>query len=103
MLGPLVSIHLWIQFRGGRVRVDLGDEPPWNLLAISFLLRFLIESIYVWLAIRRLSMADFPVFPKYVSHNGVGEWPTQPYLIRPREWLRETVYEQIETHSGFLD
>ena len=79
-----------------------ATRPLWNLLAISFLLWFLLESIYVWLAIRRFSMGDFPVFPKYISHEGAGEWPAQPHLIRLRDWLRETGYEQIETTRAFL-
>jgi len=80
----------------------MATGPLWNLLAISFLLWFLLESIYMWLAIRKFSMDDLPVFPKHVSLGGTREWPAQPYFIRVREWLRETGYEQIEATRAFL-
>ena len=108
LLGILSRWARWLLFTFGfsfaavEFEWALATRPLWNLLAISFLLWFLLESIYMWLAICRFSMGDLPIFPKYVSREGMGEWPTQPHLIRLREWLRETGYQQTETARAFL-
>ncbi len=109
---PLMGIFSrwarWLLFTFGFAFVALEFEwvvaqrPLWILLAISFLIWFLIQTIYVWFAIRRFSLADLPVFPKFVLREDLGEWPTQSQFIHLREWLRKKGYEQIEASHAFL-
>lgn len=77
-------------------------RPLWNLVAIFFLFWLFFETIYLWIFIRRFSMANLPVHPQYFTLPNKGEWPMQPHFIRIREWLRENGYEQIEALKANL-
>ena len=49
----------------------LIDRPLWVLAVSGFILWFLFETLYNWLAIAALSVSPYPLFPKY-SINSSG-------------------------------
>jgi hypothetical protein len=86
---PIVGAKLCQDFQ-------LIDRPLWVLALAGFIIWFLVETLYNWLAIAALSVSPFPLFPKY-SVNGSGEeWPVQPRFLKIREWLRAQGFRQVQ-------
>ena len=72
------------------------DRPYWVLVFAFFLLWFLGETLYNWLAISALSVSPLPLFPRYAINASGEEWPVQPRLLKVREWLRAQGFRQTQ-------
>ncbi len=70
---------------------------PFGVLSIfCFLLWFLLETLYNWVAIAAMSRGDIPLFPRYESNDSGDEWPSSRKYIGLREWIREKGFVRIE-------
>jgi hypothetical protein len=74
----------------------LIDRPFWVLASVFFLVWFLGETLYNWLAISALSVSPLPLFPRYAVNTSGEEWPVQPRLLKIREWLRAQGFRQVQ-------
>jgi len=74
----------------------LIERPFWALATAFFLLWFLCETLYNWLAIAAHSLSPLPLFPRYVVNASGDEWPVQPRLLKIREWLRGQGFRQVQ-------
>ena len=68
---------------------DVSSRPLWALALFCFLLWFLLETLYNWLAIDALSRSELPLFPDFRQNTRGNEWPAQPRFIQLREMLRK--------------
>ena len=101
---PVLSIvDRWLRWAGFALGAAMMcenfqwiDRPYWTLVALFFILWFLGETLYNWLAISALSLSPMPLFPKYVPNDSGEEWPTQPRLLKIRSWLREQGFHQAQ-------
>jgi hypothetical protein len=97
----------WLVFAfGGAIfsqYYELIDRPFWALATAFFLLWFLGETLYNWLAISALSGSPLPLFPRYAVNTSGEEWPVQPRLMRIREWLRAQGFRQIQAVKAEID
>src|SRR6185503_20082803 len=74
---PVVSILdrwlRWFVFAFGAAQISFDfkiiDRPYWVLVIVFFIIWFLGETLYNWLAISALSASPFPLFPKYVLNQ----------------------------------
>ncbi len=76
--------------------LKLIDRPYWVLAVAFFVLWFLGETLYNWLAISAHSLSALPLFPRYSVNTTGEEWPVQPRLLRIREWLRAEGFRQVQ-------
>ena len=72
------------------------DRPFWALADVFFILWFLGETLYNWLAITAHSLSPLPLFPRYTANTTGEEWPVQPRLLKIREWLRAQGFRQVQ-------
>lgn len=81
-----------------KVTLDLGllDRPFWVLAAGYFLLWFLGETIYNWLAIHALNVSPLPLFPRFTLNSSGEEWPTNPRFLKIRDWLRTHGFKHVQ-------
>ncbi|MFT3868677.1 MAG: hypothetical protein QM715_09270 [Nibricoccus sp.] len=81
-----------------KVTLDLGwlDRPFWVLATGYFLLWFLGETIYMWLAIHALSVSPLPLFPRFTINSSGEEWPTNPRFLTIRDWLRSHGFKHVQ-------
>jgi hypothetical protein len=90
----------WFVFAFGAAQLchdfNLIDRPYWALAAVFFILWFLCETLYNWLAISALSVSPLPLFPRYAINASGEEWPVQPRLMKIRDWLRAHGYRQAQ-------
>lgn len=101
---PLLSILdrwlRWFVFAFGAAQMchdfQLINRPFWALAAVFFLIWFLGETLYNWLAISALSVSPLPLFPRYVVNASGEEWPVQSRLLKIREWLRTQGFRQTQ-------
>jgi hypothetical protein len=101
---PVLSIAdrwlRWLVFAFGAAQLcqdfDLIHRPFWALAAMFFLIWFLGETLYNWLAITAHSLSPLPLFPRYVVNSSGDEWPVQPRLLKVREWLRGQGFRQVQ-------
>jgi hypothetical protein len=101
---PVVSILdrwlRWFVFAFGAAQIaqdfQLINRPYWVLVLVFFILWFLGETLYNWIAISALSVSPLPLFPRYVLNQSGEEWPVQPRLLRVREWLRAEGFRQTQ-------
>lgn len=101
---PIVAIIdrwlRWIVFPivGAKLCLDFGlvDRPLWVLSLAGFIIWFLVETMYNWLAIAALSVSPFPLFPRYSLNSSGEEWPIQPRFLKIREWLRAQGFRQVQ-------
>ncbi|HVS53104.1 MAG TPA: hypothetical protein VHD62_12180 [Opitutaceae bacterium] len=104
MASPVLSIVdrwlRWFVFAFGAAQLsrdfELIDRPFWVLAAVFFLVWFLGETLYNWLAITAHSLSPLPLFPRYAVNAGGDEWPVQPRLLKIREWLRGQGFRQTQ-------
>ena len=82
---------------------QLIDRPFWVLAVAGFILWFLVETLYNWLAIAALSVSPFPLFPRYALNTSGEEWPVQPRFLKIREWLRSQGFRQIQALKAEVD
>jgi hypothetical protein len=70
---------------------------PFAVLAVTaFLLIFLIETLYNWLAISALSQSPIPLFPRFSVNASGEEWPAVARIVAVRDWLRKNKYTQVQ-------
>lgn len=101
---PVVAIlERWLRwlifsFGAAHICVDFGliDRPYSTLVVVFVLLWFLGETLYNWLGIQALSVSPLPLFPRYTVNPGGEEWPTQPRLLKIREWLRAQGFKSVQ-------
>ena len=90
----------WFVFAFGAAQLsrdfNLIDRPFWALAAMFFILWFLGETLYNWLAISALSISPLPLFPRYTINTSGEEWPVQPRLLKIRDWLRAQGFRQVQ-------
>jgi hypothetical protein len=67
------------------------------VLAIGFfLLWFLGETLYNWIAIHALSVSPLPLFPRFTINTSGEEWPTNPRFLEIRDWLRTQSFKHVQ-------
>ena len=90
----------WFVFSFGAAQLchdfNLLDRPFWVLATVFFIVWFLGETLYNWLAISALSVSPLPLFPRYVVNTSGEEWPVQPRLMKIRDWLRSHGFRQAQ-------
>jgi hypothetical protein len=88
----------WFVFAFGAAQLsrdfELIDRPFWAIAASFFILWFLGETLYNWLAISALSISPLPLFPRYEINTSGEEWPVHPRLLKVRDWLRGQGFKQ---------
>jgi len=110
MASPVLAIFVrWLRwflftFGGAFLAVQWGwsSRPFWVLAMGLFLVWFMFETIYNWLAISALSQSPLPLFPHYVVNDSGEEWPTHPRLLKVREWLRSGKFTQVQALKAEL-
>ena len=110
LASPVLAIFVrwlrWLLFAlaGAFLAGELGwsTRPFWVLAIGLFLVWFMGETIYNWLAISALSQSPLPLFPHYVANDSGEEWPTHPRLLRVREWLRAGRFTQVQALKAEL-
>lgn len=101
---PIVSIAdrwlRWLVFSFGAAHLcadfNLIDRPFWVLAVAFFIVWFLGETLYNWLAITAHSLSPLPLFPRYSVNSSGDEWPVQPRLLKIRDWLRAQGFRQVQ-------
>ena len=101
---PLLAIAdrwlRWFVFAFGAAQMchdfELVDRPYWVLTVVFFIVWFVGETLYNWLAISALSISPIPLFPRYAVNTSGEEWPVQPRLLKIREWLRTQGFRQTQ-------
>ena len=101
---PLLAIAdrwlRWFVFAFGAAQMcrdfELVDRPYWVLTVVFFIVWFVGETLYNWLAISALSISPIPLFPRYAVNTSGEEWPAQPRLLKIREWLRTQGFRQTQ-------
>lgn len=101
---PLVSILSrwiwWFVFAFGAAQMcrdfHLINRSYPVLVVIFFIVWFLCETLYNWLAISALSVSPLPLFPRYALNQSGEEWPVQPRFLKVREWLRAQGFRQTQ-------
>ena len=104
LASPLLSIVdrwlRWFVFAFGAAQLcrdfEWVDRPFWVLALTFFLIWFLGETLYNWLAITAHSLSPLPLFPRYVPNATGEEWPVQPRFLKVREWLRSQGFRQVQ-------
>lgn len=91
----------WLIFGFGLAKIvlDFGwsDRPYWTLAAVFLLAYALVETVYRWLEIQALSLSPIPLFPRFAVNSGGDEWPTQPRLLKERDWLRQQGFKLVQS------
>jgi hypothetical protein len=101
---PILSIAdrwmRWLVFAFGAAQLctdfNLIDRPYWVLVLVFFIVWFLGETLYNWLAITAHSLSPLPLFPRYTVNSTGEEWPVQPRLLKIRDWLRSQGFRQVQ-------
>ena len=104
LASPLLAIAdrwlRWFVFAFGAAQMCRDfqwiNRPFWVLVAVFFLLWFLGETLYNWLAISALNVSPLPLFPRYAINASGEEWPMQPRFMKIREWLRTQGFRQTQ-------
>ena len=99
----LAILNRWLRwfifaFGAAAVAEDLGwtDRSYPVLVAAFFLVWFLLETLYNWLAIHALSVSPMPLFPRFAANQTGEEWPTLPRFLKLRDWLRSNGFKQVQ-------
>lgn len=88
ILFSLVAGMIGIQF-------ELTHRPYWLIVLITFLIWFLVETTYNWVAIGILSKSTIPLFPSFEADEGGEKWPTSNRFLALKESMREEGFERI--------
>ena len=90
----------WLIFAFGAAYIvadfEWIDRPYWVLVGAFFLVWFLGETLYNWLAISALSLSPLPLFPRYQLNPNGDEWPTHKRFLRIRDWLRANGFKSVQ-------
>lgn len=102
-LPALTIINRWLRwfifaFGAAAMVEDFGwtDRSYPVLVGGFFLVWFLLETIYNWLAIHALSVSPMPLFPRFTANQSGEEWPNTPRFIKLRDWLRTNGFKQVQ-------
>lgn len=91
----------WIIFAIGGAYIAIDFEwitrPFWAVALAFFLMWFLCETLYNWLAIQALSVSPLPLFPRFTLNTSGEEWPTAPRLLKIRDWLRSQEFRPVQS------
>lgn len=91
----------WIIFAvgGARIALEFGwiHRPFWTVFLALFLLWFVVETAYNWIAIHALSVSPLPLFPRFSVNQSGEEWPTAPRLLKIRDWLRSNDFKLVQS------
>lgn len=79
------------------------NRPYWVLVIVFFVVWFLVETLYNWLAISALSVSPLPLFPRYAVNQSGEEWPVQPRFLKLREWLRARGFRPAQALKAEID
>ena len=101
---PILSIMdrwlRWLVFSFGAAQLctdfKFVDRPFWVLAVVFFIVWFMGETLYNWLAITAHSLSPLPLFPRYTVNSTGEEWPVQPRLLKIRDWLRAQGFRQVQ-------
>jgi hypothetical protein len=77
-------------------------KPFWILFIAAFLVWFLLETVYHWLAIKALSNSSVPLFPAFEENPQGEEWPAQKRFLVIRNWLKKNSYKSISSLKAEL-
>ena len=77
------------------ISADWFAKPFWILVLAFFLVWFLFETIYHWIAIKALSQSSVPLFPEFKINPQGEEWPAQKKFFILRRWLKENNFQSI--------
>ena len=80
-----------------------ANRPFWVLTVSAFLLWFVLETGYYWVAISQLSHSHHPLFPDFRNNSAGDEWPNQKRFIALREWLRSQEFKPLIALKAQLD
>ncbi len=79
---------------------EWSTRPYWVLAAFCFLLWFLLETLYNWLAIAAWSKSEVPLFPNYDTNDSGDGWPADRRFIGLREWIRDYGFKRINAFKA---
>jgi hypothetical protein len=107
---PVLAIPIrwlrWLLFAlfAAQSNEQLGwiDRPFWAVAGAVFLLWFLLESGFNWLKVSAISLSPMSLFPHYVVNSSGDEWPTQPRLLKVRDWLRGQHFTPVQALKAEL-
>ena len=89
----------WLLFAGTFAYLlrnfELSSRPDWVHLTIGFMLWFLLETGYNWIAINALSRSDIPLFPKFKVNVGGDEWPNVARFDKIKSWLEKKNFKRL--------
>ena len=74
---------------------EFSTRPDWVHIVIGFMLWFLFETGYNWVAINALSRSDIPLFPKFKTNSDGDEWPAVAYLDKIKSWLEQKDFKRL--------
>jgi hypothetical protein len=105
MASPVLAIvNRWLRWMifaigGALIATYFGwiERPFWTVALAFFLIWFLCETLYNWLAIQALSVSPLPLFPKFSVNTSGEEWPTAPRLLKIRDWLRSHEFKLVQS------
>ncbi len=108
---PIIAIFFrwsrWILFAFAFAYIAgyLGgaNRPFWVLTLSAFLLWFVFETGYYWLAISQYSHSQLPLFLDFRKNSAGDEWPNQKRFIALREWLRSQEFTPLIALKAELD
>jgi hypothetical protein len=90
----------WFIFAFGMAAIardfEWSAHPYPVLVTAFFLIWFVVETLYNWLAIHTLSVSPLPLFPRFGLNHSGEEWPTQPRFLKIRDWLRANGFKQVQ-------
>tara|TARA_B100001248_G_scaffold261923_1_gene254984 strand:+ start:6601 stop:7500 length:900 start_codon:yes stop_codon:yes gene_type:complete len=69
--------------------LELTERPVGVVITTTFLIWFILETGYNWLAIGMLSHSEIPLFPKFYKNTEGYRWPNDKASIKLRNTIRE--------------
>ena len=74
---------------------EFSSRPDWVHLVTGFMLWFLIETAYNWMAIKVLSRSEIPLFPRFKVNKDGDEWPKIAHLDKIKNWLKSKRFKRL--------
>ena len=98
----------WLLFAGTFAYLlrmfELSLRPDWVHLTVGFMLWFLLETGYNWIAINALSRSDIPLFPKFKVNMDGDEWPQVAHFDKIKNWLEKKNFKRLAVlKAGLLE
>ncbi len=81
------------------IAISTYQRPFCIVLLSVFLSYFLIESMYIWLMIKRFSQLHFPLFPRFSAESETIVWPIDERSQNIREIIQNAGFKFSETLS----